>query len=45
MLLGGDERCRTQHGNNNGWCQDYEISWYDWRRGARPSGCANSPAG
>jgi isoamylase len=30
MLLGGDERCRTQGGNNNGWCQDNEISWYDW---------------
>ncbi len=30
MLLGGDELCRTQHGNNNAWCQDNEISWYDW---------------
>ncbi len=30
MLLGGDELCRTQHGNNNGWCQDNDISWYDW---------------
>jgi isoamylase len=30
MLLGGDEICRTQHGNNNGWCQDNEISWYHW---------------
>jgi isoamylase len=30
MLLGGDELGRTQHGNNNGWCQDNEISWYDW---------------
>jgi isoamylase len=30
MLLGGDERGRTQHGNNNGWCQDSELSWYDW---------------
>ena len=30
MLLGGDERHRTQGGNNNGWCQDSEISWYDW---------------
>jgi glycogen operon protein len=30
MLLGGDERCRTQRGNNNAWCQDNEISWYDW---------------
>ena len=30
MLLGGDEIGRTQAGNNNGWCQDNEISWYDW---------------
>jgi isoamylase len=30
MLLGGDEQGRTQHGNNNGWCQDNELSWYDW---------------
>jgi glycogen operon protein len=30
MLLGGDEFGRTQHGNNNAWCQDNEISWYDW---------------
>ena len=30
MLLGGDEFGRTQHGNNNAWCQDNDISWYDW---------------
>jgi isoamylase len=30
MLLGGDELGRSQHGNNNAWCQDNEISWYDW---------------
>jgi len=30
MLLGGDEMGRTQHGNNNAYCQDNEISWYDW---------------
>ena len=30
MLLGGDELSRTQAGNNNAWCQDNEISWYDW---------------
>jgi isoamylase len=30
MLLGGDEMGRTQGGNNNGWCQDNEISWFDW---------------
>jgi glycogen operon protein len=30
MLLGGDEIGRTQRGNNNAYCQDDEISWYDW---------------
>jgi isoamylase len=30
MLLGGDELQRTQNGNNNAWCQDNELSWYDW---------------
>ncbi len=30
MLLGGDEVGRTQEGNNNAYCQDNEISWFDW---------------
>ncbi len=30
MLLGGDEISRTQHGNNNAYCQDNEMNWYDW---------------
>jgi isoamylase len=30
MLLMGDEARRTQHGNNNAYCQDNEISWFDW---------------
>jgi isoamylase len=30
MLLGGDEIGRTQDGNNNAYCQDDELSWYDW---------------
>jgi isoamylase len=30
MLLGGDEVGRTQHGNNNAYCQDNEISWHPW---------------
>jgi glycogen operon protein len=30
MLCGGDEIARTQGGNNNAYCQDDEISWYDW---------------
>jgi len=31
MLLMGDEVLRTQRGNNNAYCQDNEISWFDWR--------------
>ena len=30
LLLGGDERGRTQQGNNNAYCQDNEITWFDW---------------
>ena len=30
MLLGGDEMGRTQGGNNNAYCQDNEIAWFDW---------------
>ena len=30
MLLGGDEVGRTQRGNNNAYCQDNDVSWYDW---------------
>lgn len=30
MLCGGDELGRTQHGNNNAYCQDDETSWFDW---------------
>ncbi|BDB98232.1 glycogen debranching protein GlgX [Saccharolobus caldissimus] len=30
MILGGDELSRTQRGNNNAFCQDNEISWFDW---------------
>jgi len=32
MLLGGDEIGRTQEGNNNAYCQDNQISWYNWER-------------
>ena len=35
MLVGGDEFGRTQGGNNNAWCQDNEISWFDWESGDR----------
>ena len=31
MITAGDERGRTQRGNNNAYCQDNEISWVDWR--------------
>lgn len=31
MLLGGDEFGRTQQGNNNAYCQDNELSWFDWK--------------
>ena len=31
MLQAGDERGRTQHGNNNAYCQNNEISWLDWK--------------
>jgi isoamylase len=33
MLLGGDEFGRTQQGNNNTYCQDGDISWFDWNMG------------
>ncbi len=30
LLLGGDELGRTQQGNNNAYCQDNELTWFDW---------------
>src|SRR5262249_5916629 len=30
MILMGDEVRRTQYGNNNAYCQDNEMSWFDW---------------
>ncbi len=30
MFLMGDEVRRTQHGNNNAYCQDNESNWFDW---------------
>jgi isoamylase len=35
MLLAGDELGRTQQGNNNGYCQDNELSWVDWAHADR----------
>ena len=37
MILGGDEFARSQRGNNNAYCQDNEISWFDWTAVARNS--------
>ena len=31
MICGGDEFARSQRGNNNGYCQDNELTWYDWK--------------
>ena len=36
MLLMGDERARSQAGNNNAYCQDNAISWMDWRADPDP---------
>lgn len=33
MILGGDELSHTKRGNNNTYCQDNEISWYNWELG------------
>jgi isoamylase len=38
MLLGGDEFGRTQHGNNNAYAQDTELSWFDWAQAMSPAG-------
>jgi len=35
MILMGDEARRTQLGNNNAYCQDNEVGWFDWRLLAR----------
>ena len=32
MMLAGDEMGQTQHGNNNAYCQDNNISWLDWEK-------------
>jgi isoamylase len=37
MLLGGDEMGRSQAGNNNAWCQDNGVSWYDWENADEPT--------
>lgn len=40
MLLGGDEFHRSQQGNNNAYCQDSELSWFDWTQVESPEGRA-----
>jgi isoamylase len=35
MMLMGDEVGRTQQGNNNAYCQDSELSWFDWQKYGR----------
>jgi isoamylase len=35
MILGGEEFARSQRGNNNAYCQDNEISWFDWTAASR----------
>ena len=37
LLLGGDEFARTQNGNNNCYCQDNELSWFDWNAASQQS--------
>lgn len=37
MLRMGDEYGHTQYGNNNGWCQDSKLTWFDWK-GAKEDG-------
>ncbi len=44
MLLGGDEYGRTQHGNNNAYCQDDAISWLDWDLSKAASNCCPTRA-
>ncbi|MGS0978303.1 glycogen debranching protein GlgX [Burkholderia glumae] len=38
MLLGGDEFGRSQQGNNNAYCQDTELAWFDWEAAASDAG-------
>ncbi|MDQ9170361.1 glycogen debranching protein GlgX [Oxalobacteraceae bacterium R-40] len=50
MILAGDEFRRTQHGNNNAYCQDNELSWVNWTLAETPEaqaliafiGCLNA---
>ncbi|MBE2287047.1 MAG: glycogen debranching protein GlgX [Prosthecobacter sp.] len=45
MICGGDEYGRTQQGNNNAYCQDNEISWFQWERTEEQERLAEFTAG
>jgi glycogen operon protein len=44
MILMGDEIRRSQHGNNNAYCQDNELSWFNWQDVERESTCCGLSA-
>ncbi len=45
MIRGGDEIGLTQHGNNNAYCQDNDISWHDWELTKAQRQLVTSPKG
>jgi len=45
LILGGDEFARTQRGNNNAYCQDNELTWFDWDAAAQQSDLIDFTAG
>ena len=45
LLLGGDEFARSQSGNNNAYCQDDELTWFDWNAAAQQAELIDFTAG
>jgi glycogen operon protein len=45
LLLGGDEFARSQNGNNNAYCQDNELTWFDWNAVERHADLVDFTAG
>ena len=45
LLLGGDEFARSQSGNNNAYCHDDELTWFDWSLAAEHSDLVDFTAG
>jgi isoamylase len=45
LLLGGDEFARSQSGNNNAYCQDNELTWFDWNAAAKNTDLIDFTAG